>query len=461
MTKYQSIQRYLILFLTIAALALALHSPGEISVDSGRQLHEAAVGYSLSWNPPFMSAWLRFLGRGAVASALFIFVNALATYLSFSVIMGCLTADKPKALWRIAACLAFFASPLFFYYVGIVWKDVLIGTALITLAASLIGATVSEGWWRRCWLVLAILLSTLLPMMRQQGMLIAPVFVALGAYLLVRDLRLSKKVRVSLFLFIVVCSFGVYTAEQTWVSHSIKDSANRDISSGLNAIMAYDVAGIIANTPENEILDISGASPEIVNHLRQGYSSQRIDKMMADPVIAGYFNKLPRSEMRGSWLEAIKSHPMAYIRHKVAAFSWLLGMHDIQQCVPVYVGKYTLPDDAAFAEGQESYDDRARLLNRNEIVMKNTPIFRNWFYVLLLIIASFVIIRKGRGDGKLVLGGILVASWIYLLSFLPTSIACDVRYLYPVGALSTIGFVGILLDYGLGVRNVDSGLSRQ
>lgn len=53
----------------LACLGLALHAPGHVSMDSSVQLYEAFTGQSISFNPPFMSALLRWLGGGSVATA--------------------------------------------------------------------------------------------------------------------------------------------------------------------------------------------------------------------------------------------------------------------------------------------------------------------------------------------------------------------------------------------------------
>ncbi|MGS1121654.1 hypothetical protein [Rhodanobacter sp. UC4436_H3] len=459
MTGYASSHKYFIFFLIVVAVALSLHSPGEISIDSGRQLHEAAVGRSLSWNPPFMSAWLRFLGAGMVASSLFIAVNALVTYCGFSAILSCLTAERKLSWWRAPVSLILLANPIFFYYVGIVWKDVLIGTALVALVALMITATLRVDKWRYGLLVLAILLASVLPLMRQQGIFIAPIFATIGSYLLVREVHPKRLIRFTLFGVLMISSFGVYKAVQLWTTSTIAGSANRDVSQGLSLIMAYDVAGVIANTPDGEVQ--SFFMPDLVaRHFKASYSAQRVDTMMADPVVSRYLNGVTKMELREVWMHALKLHPRAYLRHRVDAFSWLLGMHDIESCVPIYIGKYTLPDDAAASGGQESYDDRARLLKHGERILQDTPVFRNWFYILLLAVFSAVVIFKARGDGKLIGLGISCSAWIYLLTFVPTSIACDVRYLYPVAVLSTIGLVAVVLGYGLANNANGEGIAK-
>lgn len=448
MTSHASSRNYFIFFLLIAAFALSLHSPGEISIDSGRQLHEAAVGRSLSWNPPFMSAWLRFLGGGVVASSLFIAINSLVTYCSFAAILSCLTFEKKLSPWRAIVGVIFFVNPIFFYYVGIVWKDVLIGTALVALVALMISATQRSDKWRYGFLALSILLASVLPLMRQQGILIAPVFAVIGSYLFVREIHPRRLIRALLFGVLLISSFGVYKVVQLWTTSTISGSGNRDVSQGLSLIMAYDIAGVLADIPEGEVQQFP--LPELVSsHFRASYSAQRVDMMMADPVVSQYLNTVTAKDLREVWIRALKSHPGAYLRHKADAFSWLLGIHDVELCVPIYVGKYTLPDDAAASGGQESYDDRARLLKHGERILRDTTVFRNWFYVLLLVISSVVVIFRAQGVGKLVGLGISCSAWIYLLTFVPTSIACDVRYLYPVVVLSTIGFVVVILNYGL------------
>ena len=54
----------------IACSAITLHVPGQISMDTSIQLYEASTGQATSFNPPFMSALLRWLGGGEIALSL-------------------------------------------------------------------------------------------------------------------------------------------------------------------------------------------------------------------------------------------------------------------------------------------------------------------------------------------------------------------------------------------------------
>ena len=45
-----------LLTFVLACAAIAIHAPGQMSMDTSIQLYEASLGQSVSWGPPFMSA---------------------------------------------------------------------------------------------------------------------------------------------------------------------------------------------------------------------------------------------------------------------------------------------------------------------------------------------------------------------------------------------------------------------
>jgi len=168
------------------------------------------------------------------------------------------------------------------------------------------------------------------------------------------------------------------------------------------------------------------------------YSSERIDTIWRLESIRNYFNKLSAEQYTSIWLHGIEHDPGAYLRSRYDAFASLLGMRSIEGCVPAFWGVGALPDQVAQLGLQNGMDARARLIGHTAIRLYGTPVFRNWFYSLLLILVSGAAVFRMNAERRICTVSIAIATWLYFFSFLPTTIACDFRYLYPVACLSTL-----------------------
>lgn len=441
--------RYLVPLLVIATLAVAIHSPGEMSVDSGRQLHEAAIGRSMTWNPPFMSAWLRMLGRGMVATALFIVINTLATYISLSAISAYSRRGRSLEVARVAVSIVLVLNPIFFYYVGIVWKDVLIASFVLAVVALMVVADNFSGYRRSLIYVLALGLASILPLIRQQGILIAPIFVGVASWRLSDYYQYQGKRRLILFAVAILSAVIFSMMVDAVVHRTIRGNDDRDFSSGVRTVMLYDIAGIVSEGRNHSANFPEFLTVALKDNLEKDYNPQRVDPLIGNKVVRSYIDKVPTDVLIKQWAKLIFKFPADYVRHRLGVMARLLGFSDLQKCVPIFAGKYVLPEDASASDGQVSFDARDSLLGHVELKLVDTPIFRNWFYVLLLIGASVLICFVTDKNLRLIGFACVSAGWIYLLSFVPTAIACDVRYLYPLAVLSTAamlicinGFVG-------------------
>ena len=90
-------------------------------------------------------------------------------------------------------------------------------------------------------------------------------------------------------------------------------------------------------------------------------------------------------------------------------------------------------------------DSRDRLVGVLAKALVSSPVFRHWWYAAMLLLATIALLRMpGRADAAL--WAVAIGAWAYLLSFVPTSIACDVRYLYPVALIATLLCIRLLLS---------------
>lgn len=432
----------------LTTLLAAIHAPGQISVDSGIALYEGVVGRAVGWGPTFMAAVLAWLGGGVLGASLFVAFNCIAIYGVFAVLLTDRVTPARIGALRAGGAALLALNPLFMFYAGIVWKDVMLASAASVALAAILACSHERRWPR--WPLLAVcagatLAVAMLALLRQQGALLAiPLALAL-AWVLARRCGGSRRLRA----IIVAASLSLTVLTTLLLSHlaalRVAQLPSSPVSVGLLTVRAYDIIGMVANSAADAPHDWSRASDEVVARMRAGYSHERIDTIWHDPVVRGYINALSEEQSKRIWLDGVKRAPGAYLRHRARAFEALLGMGPISGCVPAYWGVAALPEHLEALSLAEEMDPRDRLLGRAVQKLEVSMVFRHWWYVLLLAVASVLLVRRPGTPAVWVVRCAVVGGWGYLASFMPATIACDFRYLYPVAAIATIACMFVLL----------------
>lgn len=445
------------IFAALAVFLAAFHSPGQMSVDSILALYGAMRGVAAGWDVTFLSAIMVWLGGGVIATSLFVAINCCLTYGCFAALLTYHRAETASR-WRLALAFVLALNPLFMFYVGIVWKDVILATCAMVVATLLLMAANNKGRSRYLLLVLsAVTIAFLIPI-RQQGILLAVPFSIVTAGLVICPLSRQFKLRATIFFICLGCIVGCALLFTGLQNKTITGPATGAVQQGLLTIRDYDIAGIIANTDVSEPDSWSETTPSVREAIRKLYSPERIDTIWHVPEIRSYFDNMGSAQGWSIWAHGIEHHPAAYIRHRWNAMAWLLGLHEMKGCVAAYWGVYGLPDQVTALGLQEEMDARAKLIGRLTVDLFGTPVFRNWFYTLLLAASSIAVVFRLRGRQRWTAAGIAVAGWLYLLSFIPTTIACDFRYLYPVASVTSVLCVYLLVSSDPDKKNPNSGL---
>lgn len=430
-------------FAVFAALLIALHSPGEMSVDSVMALYEGAINAAVGWGPTFMASAISWLGGGLLGTSLMVGITCVLTYGCFALLLTSFSGVKIPS-WQVIVALILALNPLFMFYVGIIWKDVLLATISLVAATILLLAVNKHGSGRYALIGIAIALSGMAVPIRQQGVLIALPFACVAAGLVITELQARKFVSVTIVFvsiaLVFLCSTGFYVASAL----TVRPQAHGPVSVGIRTIQAYDISGMIAMADPDDPSKWSGASSQVKSDIKARYSSQRIDTIWHLPTIRGYFNGLSDRKITSVWLRGIEHSPMTYFRARAHAFSELLGLHQIAGCVPAYWGVYGLPSQVKALGLENKMDVRALSIKHVAEALYATPVFRNWFYALILFFASTIAVFRLSGETRMVAIGVSVSGWLYFLSFIPTTIACDVRYLYPVATVATVLCIFVL-----------------
>lgn len=429
----------------VATILVAIHAPGQMSVDSVTALYESQVGRAVGWGPPFFAAVLAWLGGGSLGAAIFVALNTLATYGMFVALLLAGVDSGRFLRGRVLAALVLVANPLFMFYVGILWKDVL----LATCAASATVLLLLQPRWQGVPFWLSVLCATTciaaLPLIRQQGILLSVPLALASAWGVANRVAPIHHARVVAAVSVLVLTGMATGLLASAAASRVAPLPASPVSVGIATIQVYDIIGMVAYARPDDAAAWTGADKVVIRHMQVGYSPERIDTLWRDAAVRGYSDKLADGRLQAIWLAGIKHDPVAYLTHRVQAFAALMGISGVIGCVPAYWGVAGDSRQLAAVGLTEEMDPRDRMLGRLAGWLAPSPVFRHWWYAGLLLIVGVVLLRKHEGAGVFAARASAVGAGAYLFSFLPTTIACDVRYLYPVALIATLLCVHLLL----------------
>lgn len=433
-----------------AGVTLWFHYPGHVSTDASMQLWEAWRGESVTWNPPAMSAMLRWLGAGPDAAGRMMTLNAVITYAALAGAGAWLIVrhrdHRAAVTWaRALLVVLVLANPVLFLYLGIVWKDVLFSTLIVGGTALGLVACAEHG--RSKW-ILALCSAALLGVsveVRQQGIIMAPVLaaipviaVAFGRSGRLLDRMAAAVVPAAVFLFVMLLVQGA-------VARTIHTPPEYGSAVGFNGLMQYDTAGMIAMSRTPSARLPVPMTEELRAEIRAVYTPDRGDYMWTSAAVTTWLSEPGYDGVRQRWRTLVVNEPEAYVRHKFGAFRSILNVDGVMDCLPVHVG-IDGPHENLRAIGMEPgldrYDQSLYYFAKS---IFRWPVYRHWVYAVALLAAgvvTFAFLRRSRLKAGIIVAG--VATGLLYLSFLPTSIACDFRYLFAAACMVSLIWISLV-----------------
>jgi hypothetical protein len=417
--------------------AVALHAPGQLSFDSVIALNEAATGAAFGWTPTFQSALLAWLGGGEVAVALHLGLMALAVAWSFDTLLG---SDEPLGIGHSVLRWLLVANPLIWMFVGVVWRDVLLGvgvfagTAALVLARRVLDRQVPWAQWS---VVAACIAVTALA--RQHGMLLAAALLAALAvqiFALLRNRGAGRQRRVMIALiaalFPVALTLGAARLTDATIKPAREEVARMD---GLRLVLLYDIAGMWAIGSSTASVRPAALPAPVAERFESAYSPERIDGVLAAEGVRDWVLEQPKSALLSIWWTLLKQSPTSYLDHRFSAARRLLGGGDVRRCLPGYWGVAGPPEMLAALGLHEAMDARDRWIGDVSAQVSRTPWLWNMSYVLILL---SLVPGYWRRRASIPEQGILaLAGLAYVATFVLAGVACDVRYLFPTAMIAT------------------------
>jgi hypothetical protein len=441
----------LVVAILLSILAIAVHYPGHVSMDSSMQLYEATLGKSVTWNPPHMTAILRWLGTGPDAAGRLMSLNAVLTYLSLAVSGAALLAtrggERRAVVSRCVAILLILLNPILFLFVGIVWKDIVFSTFMTLGAGCGILACVTDG--RRA--VLFALASTVVlaigMKVRQQGIFMAPVLLAVPFVALAVGRGLRRTQVVARGVGLVACFLLSLVLGSHLVARTIETDPKLGNQVGFRGLMQYDVAGITAlsKTPSDRFpVPMTDA---LRTEVRRVYSPDRGDFLWYSPTVTQWLSLPGYDGIRGHWWTLVRAEPRAYLQHRWEVFRAILNADGVKACLPIHVGidgDHRYLREIGFQPGLDRYDQDIYHFSQKII---RWPIYRHWVYLAAFAVVSGLILASAmRPRVKWASMAIALATLLLYASYLPTSIACDFRYLFPAVCLVSLLWIVYVAD---------------
>lgn len=431
------------------ALALALSTGGHASVDTVQQLAEAWQGRAESMHPPLMSAFLSLAGgahdAGFAPRALWaaVLLQGLLLWGGFALALAAPSAAGSVSRWRRGMACLLLLNPVLVVYTGIVWKDVLFAGLLLAAVACLLRA------WSALtpravlgWAAAAVAVIVLLPQVRQQGIVLAPMLIVLPCIAVARAGGGGVVRRLGVLVVVGILAFA---GARAFADASIRGAGNRAAELGWMHLMRFDLAGIEARVGRGPLWRLP-LTPMQIAEVEARYSAERVDPLNQAEAYDGWARAHRGEALRGVWLAAIAEHPWAYARHRLEASAALLGCGDIRRCLPLHVGVEGLPrhlDVVALPAGTDALD--------RWLYAKLSPtfpwLFRHAAYAGLLLLVAGVAAAQWRRPGRRLLLSIAASLFAFIVVFTVTGIACDFRYLFPALPATTLLAVALLLDW--------------
>ncbi|MGZ7460241.1 hypothetical protein ACXPVS_26955 [Pseudomonas sp. Ma2-10] len=417
----------------IACSAIALHVPGQISMDTSIQLYEASTGQATSFNPPFMSALLRWLGGGEIATSIIVLLNAIFLYGGLALIA--ITTIQVKAdqgiskipVWRVAIACLIIANPIIFIYTGIVWKDVLFASLLTSGCALGVAACSGTTFRRITFILFSIFLLACGYLTRQQGVFMAPVLL-LVPIASAWSLKPTKKILSALIIISLFIGSVIFIQSETKATINSLDGKFESV--GYNSIMKFDLAGIVSNADMPNTYFAYPISAEQLTAVRSVYDSSRIDYLERSKTAIDWLD-LPHNELKHAWFQMIKQNPAAYLGHRANSYAALLGLHGVAGTLPIHVGVEGNPTYLASVGMASGTNKRSQLLYDIASSFYEWPLYKHISWLLALIgVATIGMTSTIPKPLKLIGLSITASSALMYASFVPTTIASDFRYLF-------------------------------
>lgn len=376
------------------ALTLAAFYPGLMSQDSADQWRQGRDWWFYDAHPPLMAAVWGLLDRVVEGPFLMLLFHNLLFWGGAAAFWRATRGRAPRASLAFAA---FGFLPPVWASLGVVWKDVGMGAALL-LASALVyaaagrGARAGRGFWAPL-LASAPLMFYAYAMRLNAAPGVLPLalwggLVACGA--LPPSWRGRGRRVAPLALGLVY--FALLTAA---VSVTTRLLVGGNTVYPHQQIFLFDLAAVSAETGRPRYPDYLLRQ----EHFSHEAAARALAPCAVNPLIYGGTSPMRISRdagevasLRATWLGAVYAEPAAYLRHRARVFACLtsVGEQQVNTFLPA-TGRNNPP------QFRQTPNALTRALTSYFFFFNYSPLFRGFFWLLLCAAAAYVALRLGPG----------------------------------------------------------------
>ncbi|SOE68876.1 hypothetical protein SAMN05446635_3431 [Burkholderia sp. OK233] len=391
--------------------------PGFLSYDSIQELAQARTIVDGSQYPPFGSYVWRIFDWIAPGPTLMQIVQNGILEFSFAYMVG--RTRMPMGV-KLLCVAAFTALPPILGPMLVVWKDVAVGACYMGALALLASVTAeSTGNRKRTLVALALFLVWCGMAYRFNA---ASGAFPLVMYALWKLLGTSSSARQTIKRILSGAMLTLALCAVVWVMNNYRLPSFERLARNTNSdsIMKYDLIGISVFANKSIVPDINGNSVP-VDYLKSIYDPRHLN-ITANNDREHLVAPNP-DHVASRWLSAIKSNPLAYLRHRTAVFREYISLHSHD------VFYVTHPSVDANDLGV-TFTPTAFKSHVTEYMWKSgsTNFCRPWIYYsasLILVVALFLV---KAGSYRLEALTAISSAYLYLMPMYFITPAADLRY---------------------------------
>ncbi len=428
-------------------ITVGAYYPGVTSPDSIEQLGQARAWSYATTQPPVMTLLWGILDLVVRGPALMLVLQAACWWGGWALV---LRRVLPDAGWRqpLALLVVGFWPPLF-AMTGTIWRDVHMTLALLLAVGILLGADTGN---RRGWLWVAGLLVAYASAVRLNAVFSVLPLAGWVAWRVLQPLQLSRRTAVMLG--------GAAVLTMALAGRVVNPLMSSSIWHTGHVVQLFDLVGVSARTGKNLVPSSVRNGNETPAQIASLYSAFSCFPALwrPRPGKPGFIemqlltvdDDARLAEIQSAWQDAIREHPGAYLKHRLAVFAANMGWNDLPLHYPYAVGAAANTLDVRWDPSSLSLRTYAAL---DGTLAHASWLWRPWLYLwcsLLLLAGAVVCMRRGAGGQRTVL--ILASGMLYTLPYLLAAPAADLRYHHWPIATVFLGGLCLLCDVGLPQR---------
>jgi hypothetical protein len=435
----RALSRNLLVVLAVAAgfaLTILVFYPGYSTVDARYVYSDAQAWQFGDWQSPAMAVLWRLIDPIAPGSLSVFLFTAILYWLGFGV-LALIAARRSVWLGLLAPVVALL--PPAFFFVGMVWRDVLFG--VVWLAAAVLTFAATDRSVRLHFAVqgFALLLIAFGVLLRPNAVIAAPL---LAAYVL-WPRRFDVRRAAAIFLPALILFYAFIPL----VYYGILDAKRQN---PLHSIVVFDLGGITHFSGENQFpVSWNAGQTELLR--TKCYDPARWDSYWHVEPCPFVMQRLERPDdtifgtprLTAAWRQAVSAHPLAYLSHR-ATFMWQFLAHS-NLVLPVWDW---LDPNSAF--GHRRYFRPLVALHDR---LQPTLLFRPGLWLILAaVVGAWAWPARSIPAGAFAIG-VSASAIAYVMSFFVLGVAADFRYAYwCVLAVLAGAIAAMLAHYDRGER---------